>query len=349
MKRWLPAALAALGGLGPWAAACSAQHGSQGAQGTYDASEPDTSSPTAEGGGDAAADDDASPTQTYLRIAHLSPDMPPIDVCVAVHGTGSFQGPLIAQLVASSAGDAGDEAEGGGSESDAAVPGVAYSQVSAYLALDVGQYDVRIVAAGAPSCSQALQLAGTLDAASETGAPVPDATNLPGLTLGEYATLLVGGELSPVGTEPGVTIGVLPDDAVLSGGGASLRAINAIPSQPSLDFGMGSSTTHWLAFVTDVHFAGASAQVNPDDSAVDPNGYVGTAPLSDQAMSARSSSSDAGVDIAAASSVTVPLGSIATVIAIGGKTGDATHPPALLLCTDNQPSGGTLADCSVAQ
>jgi hypothetical protein len=339
MKRWFPAALAALGGLGPWAAACSAQHGSPGAQGTYDASEADTSSPTTEGGGDAAADDDASPTQTYLRIAHVSPDMPPIDVCVALHGTGSYQGPLIGQLAATNAGDAGEDAEGGGADGDAGLPGVSYAQVSAYLPLDPGDYDVRIVAAGASSC----------DASTDGGAAVPDSTNLPALTLAGYATLLVAGELSPFGTEPGINVGVLPDDAVLSGGAASLRAINAIPSQPSLDFGMGSSTTQWLAFVTDVHFAAASAQVNPDDGAVDPNGYVGIAPLSDQAMSARSSSSDAATDVAAASSVTIPLGSIATVIAIGGKTGDSTHPPALLLCTDNQPSGGTLADCSIAQ
>jgi hypothetical protein len=36
------------------------------------------------------------------------------------------------------------------------------------------------------------------------------------------------------------------------------------------------------------------------------------------------------------------------VIAVGGKTGDAIHPPALLLCIDNQPPGGLLADCSFA-
>ena len=169
MKRWFPAALAALGGLGPWAAACSAQHGSPGAQGTYDASEADTSSPTTEGGGDAAADDDASPTQTYLRIAHVSPDMPPIDVCVALHGTGSYQGPLIGQLAATNAGDAGEDAEGGGADDDAGLPGVSYAQVSAYLPLDPGDYDVRIVAAGASSC----------DASTAGGAAVPDSTNLP--------------------------------------------------------------------------------------------------------------------------------------------------------------------------
>jgi hypothetical protein len=36
------------------------------------------------------------------------------------------------------------------------------------------------------------------------------------------------------------------------------------------------------------------------------------------------------------------------VIAVGGKTGDALQSPALLICVDNQPSGGLLADCSIA-
>jgi hypothetical protein len=111
----------------------------------------------------------------------------------------------------------------------------------------------------------------------------------------------------------------------------------------------GSAVTQWMPLLTGVHFAAASTEVNPDDGVLDSNGYVAIAPLSAQAMSARPSSSDTAIDTAAAKSVTIVLGSIATVVAIGGKTGDSSHPPALLLCTDNQPSGGTLADCSIAQ
>jgi len=65
-------------------------------------------------------------------------------------------------------------------------------------------------------------------------------------------------------------------------------------------------------------------------------------------MSAReSSSSDAAAGLAVDTNVDIELGAIATVIAIGGKTGDSAHPPALLVCIDNQPSGGLLSDCSV--
>jgi hypothetical protein len=313
-------------------------------QSTYDSGgDTGTLSPTTDGGSDGSADDEASTSsQTYLRIAHVSPDMPPIDVCVALHGTGSFQGPLIGQLVAATAGDAREDADTDTVEGGAAAPGVAYSQLSAYLALGPGQYDVRIVSGGASSCSP------LLDAGVDGAAGVPDSTNLPALAVDACTTLIVAGEISPVGTDQGVAVVMLPDDAVLAGGAASLRAINAMPSEPSLDLGLGSATM-WLPLLTDVRFGAASTRANPDDGALDSNGYISIAPLSAQAMSVRPSSSDAATDTASASSVTVPLGSIVTTIAIGGKTGDSAHPPALLLCTDNQPSGGILADCSIAQ
>jgi hypothetical protein len=44
--------------------------------------------------------------------------------------------------------------------------------------------------------------------------------------------------------------------------------------------------------------------------------------------------------------VSVAFESIATVLAVG-TLGDAVHPPELLLCDDNAPVGGYLADCSV--
>jgi hypothetical protein len=323
MKRWLPAVLSVVGGLGPAAVACSARRGPPAGQGTDDAGEPpETASPTTDGGLD--GDEASTVSQAYVRIAQLSPDLPPVDVCVASHGTGSFQGPLLAQLPA-----------------DASAPGVAYAQLSAYLPLDPGAYDVRIVAAGASSCAPV----GVVDAAAW-----PDSFTLAALVGGAFATLLIAGELVPAGGDPPLTVALLGDDAVLGGGAASLRAINAMPGEPSLDFGLGSSATSWMPLFIGVHFAATSANVDPDDAPADANGYVPIAPFAaTQAMSARASSSDAAADVAAASSVAIPLGAIATLIAIGGVAGDPTHPPALLLCTDNQPSGGLLADCSIAQ
>jgi hypothetical protein len=101
--------------------------------------------------------------------------------------------------------------------------------------------------------------------------------------------------------------------------------------------------------LTDVSFGEASAQGGPSEDALDPNGYIAITPLAAGTLSARPSASDAASDTAVANDVQIALGSIATVIAIGGKTGDAANPPALLLCTDNQPSGGLFSDCSVGQ
>ncbi len=323
MKRWSPAVLSLVGGLVPTAMACSAHREPPAAQGMDDAGEqPETASPTTDGGSE--GDEASTASQAYVRIAQLSPDLAPVDVCVARHGTGSFEGPLLAQLPA-----------------DAGTPGVAYAQLSAYSPLDPGAYDVRIVAAGASSCAPV---------AGADAAAWPDSIALPALARGAFATLVIAGEVVPAGSDQPLTVALLGDDAVLDGGAASLRAINAMPGEPSLDFGLGSAATSWMPLFTGVRFAAASANVAPDDAPVDANGYVTIAPFAaTQAMSARASSSDAAADIASASSVPIALGSMATVIAIGGMAGDPTHPPALLLCTDNQPSGGLLADCSIAQ
>jgi hypothetical protein len=329
MPRRVAATLALACAALPLVQACSAGHdGGQASQGSNDAGDTPETSPSTDGGGGDAADDQAQAAQAYLRIAHLSPDMPAIDVCIAPHGTTSFQGPLIGQLAADLAGDA----EAG------ATPGVAYSQVSAYVPVGLGQMDVRIVAAGATACSAPL-------------AALPDTTSLPALAVDTYTTLLVAGDLLSAGGDQGVTVVMLPDDAVLAGGAASLRAVNAVPSQPALDFGMASlpdASPQWMALLEDVAFAGVSTRANPDDGAVDSKGYLAIEPFSDQPMVARASSSDATLAVAVANSVTITVGSVATVFAIGGKTGDTAHPPALLLCNDIQPSGGILADCSIA-
>jgi hypothetical protein len=249
----------------------------------------------------------------------------------------------VAQLAAGlepSAGDAGDA----DIEPDAGAVGLSYAQVSAYVPLSPGSYDVRLVAAGAPSCAPATLDASGSDASSIL---VHDSTDLPSLAPGTYTTLLVAGDLSPAGDDASLAVSLLTDDAVLGGGAAALRAINASPSQPALDFGLRSSA-QWAPLLTDVTFGAASAHAGAGDGTVDRDGYLPIAPLSGQAMSTRASFQDAGVDIAAASGFAIDQGSIATLIAIGGKTGDATNPPALLLCVDNEPSGGLLSDCSLA-
>lgn len=81
---------------------------------------------------------------------------------------------------------------------------------------------------------------------------------------------------------------------------------------------------------------------------IDPNGYLPIAPLDAKVISARASSGTQ-TEAAVAQSAAIPKGSVATLIAIGSNAGGAMPAPALLLCIDNQPSGGILSDCSVAR
>jgi hypothetical protein len=388
----------AVGPLG-WSAcallgACSTHGGAVGMKtGLGDANTPSSddasldtgASPDTDGGADESGGDDSAPVpqQTFLRVAQLSPDLPPIDVCIAAHGTTTFQGPLLAALSSSIFGtDA------------AATTGLAYAQVSAYLSVAPGPYDLRIVAAGATDCSTALTGAsasaldgGALDGASledadtvaavdadtvtdagteavadagtEAGTdavlvpPAADAGLPAGMPLAPfssnaYATVLIAGLLSPTGSDQGLTVTAIVDDSKLAGQAIALRAVNAMPSAPLLDFGLGSFSTSWLPLLTNVAFASASAHVGPSVGVVDTNGYLPLAPLSSQTVSARLSSG-ATSDAAIAKSMTLGSGSVATVVALGGSAGDTAHPAALLLCVDNAPSGGLLSDCSIAK
>jgi hypothetical protein len=379
MSGWSAVILMLLAGFGLVAVACNARSNAGGSSHAGQDLEAGVPLPVADAGvdgGDSAGEAAAISPQAYLRIAQVSPHLPPIDLCVAPHGTTAFQGPLLARLIASTGQDAG---------TDALAPGLAYAQVSAYLSLDEGQYDVRLVAAGASSCSASLPTAsapddGGEDAASraDTGRAVdgearevddaetedtgddgstsdvagsgdtPDRTNLSALSFDTYTTLLIAGDWEPAGADPGLTLTLLADDAVLAGPAAVLRGVNAVPSWPAADFVLGSFASDWMPILTAVPFAAASAHAGTDDGVVDANGYLAISTQMVQAMGARSSSGDGGGAEAVAASVEIDLGSIATLIAVGGKTGDATHPPALLLCTDNQPSGGLLSDCSVS-
>jgi hypothetical protein len=278
-------------------------------------------------GGEAGPpEDSASSVQTQLRIAHLSPDLPSIDVCVAPHGTTSFVGPLIGPL----------------SGLDAGAPGLTYAQVSAYLSLDPGQYDVRLVPAGSTSCAAGVGQGFVSDAGSFPN--LPDVTNLRALAPNASATLLLAGLVSPSGDDARFAATVVVDDVALAGA-AELRAINAVPRAGTLDFGLGSSAGRFTSLVTGVAFAAASAQAGPTNGAVNSNGYVPIPSLSGQTLSACAPS--AASDLAVANAIDIPFGSIATVIAVGGGTNDAAHPPSLIVCIDNQPSGGTLSDCTL--
>src|ERR1700678_1543757 len=158
---------------------------------------------------------DSAPAVASVRIAHASPDAPALDVCVAPHGTTDFQGPLIAQRAAALA--VGGSADAG-NENDGGPVGLSFAQVSAYVSLAPGQYDVRLVAAGAQTCAslaaadrQIEWVEAGVDRGAASFAP-PDWVTLPALQANTFSTLLIAGDLTPAGDDAPLGVSLLTDD-----------------------------------------------------------------------------------------------------------------------------------------
>lgn len=168
-----------------------------------------------DGGAGATGGGGAAPTGR-VRVAHLSPDAPPVDFCVDP-GTG-FIGPVMGAVV----GDA---------------DGLAYSEVTDYLELPAATYDVRLVAPGAADC--------------DTPLGPPDTT---GVTLPANidATVAAIGLLAPSGGAAAFALQVYVDDnSAPPAGEAKLRFIHASPDTPAVDVGTGSEAGDDFAVVWD--------------------------------------------------------------------------------------------------
>lgn len=198
----------------------------------------------------------AAPERAHMRIAHLSPDAPPVDACIAATGTASFTGPLLHALGSSS--------------------GLAFPQVTTYVDLPVATYDLRIVLASATDCSTKA---------------VPDTTGV-AVTSGLSATVAALGDLSPsdAGSDPGFELAVFVDDTTVPSGQGALRLVHASPGTPAVDVGLGTGSSFTKVF-SNVSFGKTAAAGSP----IDANGYYVGAPFSAQTVTARLSgqSSDA--------------------------------------------------------
>jgi hypothetical protein len=197
----------------------------------------------------------AAPERANIRIAHLSPDAPAVDVCLAPTGSNQWAGPLLASL--------------------GAPTGLAYPQITAYVKIPVTTYDARIVLAGATSCAQPA---------------VPDTVGL-GVATGISATIAALGDLQreeAALADPGFRLKAFIDDTTVDPAKAKLRFIHASPGTPAVDVGLGTSTS-WTKVYSNVAFSNIAT-----NSPMNDNGYVETTPFTSP-VSARlvGSSSDA--------------------------------------------------------
>jgi hypothetical protein len=161
-----------------------------------------------------------------LRIAHLSPDAPAVDICIAPHGSGTFTGPVLANA--------------------GAAAGLAYGSVTKYLDIDAQQYDVRVVAPGATSCNEAV-------------GGLADITDLPVLPSGASATIAAIGRLDSATSQP-FRLAAFIDDTDVTFGKAKLRVIHAAPGTAGVAVGFGGGAV-FSPFIDNVQF-GSTTQAN---------------------------------------------------------------------------------------
>jgi hypothetical protein len=276
---------------------------------TADVQESATATPTS----DHADTSSPPPPVAGIRIANWSPDAPAIDLCVAPHGTSAFRGPMLGTFFAS--------------DDDAGLAALSFPYASAYTYVSPGQYDARLVVAGATGCAAGI------------GA---DVTNLPALSADGYATIALIGEANPAAGAPGLELVGFRDDGYASFG-AALRFINAAPTAALTlaDFGQISGTAFAPLFLA-VHFgqAGNAAEAMVADAAsgpVDANGYTSIGPLSGATLSLRAR--NGATDLALAQNVNVATGAVVTVVAVGSSE--------LVECVDNAGTLSYLGTCGV--
>jgi hypothetical protein len=167
-------------------------------------------------------DDDDDTAIARVRVAHLSPDAPAVDFCLAATGSGVFTGPVLA--------GAGGAA------------GLSYGKVTKYLDVDAQRYDVRLVAPGSTSCATSL-------------AGLPDYTQLPALAADGSFTIAATGKLAAGGA---FTLRAYVDDAAVTAASAKLRFIHASPATPNVDVGLGGGVAFTPVF-SGVAFGGIQA------------------------------------------------------------------------------------------
>lgn len=155
------------------------------------------------GVGVAGADGDAK-----VRVAHAVPDAPPVDVLV----NGAV-----------------------------AVPGIEFGDVTGYLELSAGEYDV------------AVNVAGTSTTVFETTVELAS----------EDYTVAAIGNLEPEGEEPGFTLDVFEDKlGVLDDGDGRVRVYHASPDAPAVDVAVADADDEPALFLTQgLTFGTASANV----------------------------------------------------------------------------------------
>jgi hypothetical protein len=294
----------------------------------------------------ATADGDAAAPVTYVRVANLSPGVAALDICMR-------QRPVVSDAGTEGGADAADSATDGASADGAAhaseggaagfvgpllksvgiATGIAYSQVTGYLTLAPGLFDIRTVAANATDC--ATPLAGTSDSIDVVVA-----------TANSYFTFAAIGLTTPE-TVPAYQVKAYTDDHSVAAGQTKMRFVQASPGTGNMDLGLNSGES-FVALFNNVAYPAFGTNTGVDagpGSSLDLNGYLQQPPVTSQTLVARLTG-DTPTDLLLVTGFSLPAGSIASIFAIG-VAASVTTPQELLICQDLDTTKAPLANCSV--
>lgn len=326
MRRHIRCLALLASGAGGSLAACGAGDDNAAQVAVPDArAKPDASIPDASEGGSVASTDGATTVVNavaYVRLAQWSADGPPIDYCLAPHGSGTFHGPLLSAAF--------------GAAPDGGTLGVPFPSASAYMQAPTGTFDVRIVAAGALDCTAPLG---------------PDAVGADAgvlLAANSYSTVAALGFRSAQSTG-GLRAATFADDRVPPQGDVALRLINAEPAVLSASVGTANDG---LVFPSVPYGSDPNAGSNPN---ADKNGYAPLGPLSGDTLQVFGTDLDGAVTLAANAALSAASPAVMTWVLLpspvatsdAGDAASPTYAPHLLECIDNAgvAQGVVLSNC----
>lgn len=269
--------------------------------------------------------EDAAPVAATMRLAHLAPELAPIDFCYQATGTGTFEGPVLGRGTtrAPDAGalDAADPLDADATPPDAAtLRALAYREVSRYLVIETaGPVTIAVVPGGSATCANPLFVAdvtldpGKLVTIAALGAAVPDA-GLGGLGLATFV-----------------------DDRSAVADKARVRIVHAAVTAPPISVRAVSSKTVTIAEgVTPRRVPTSAATAN-----VDMLGYATIDPLPSPASLAivPTEASDAEAGTAGWQSDTADLGLSGSSLHTGFVITGENRPFEVVWCADTITEG----------
>ncbi len=331
--------------------------------------------PTPDSGGDDAATDGGPAATATMRLAHLSPDLPPIDFCWRTSGAATYNGPVLggrsdAGAQDAAAGDAwpdaadatldsqggdadatvedGAAADAGGYDADAAPSDASDAQTGA----DAGPLDggVTELSFGRLTGDIAFPTSGTFDIALVPAGVVscdhPIIVQHVTLDAGKHSTVVAMGLASvDAGADAALSLVTFVDDARKDAQLARVRIVHAAlgaaggsPGPQRIEVLVGSTVV-----APSVQPKQASAESTMPS--IDVLGYASVPPVTDPAAIKVVATTDAG----AQGSWTTPAVSLdvqASTVHTGFVVNLRQGPLGVLWCTETN-TGGPLAGCAM--